>query len=103
MVARNFRARSGAGEIDLIARDGDTLVFVEVKSRRSEEFGTPDRAVDQEKRNTLVHTALEYARRAGVEWQQVRFDIVSVVFNDPPSVVHTKGAFPAGLAASPAA
>jgi putative endonuclease len=76
-------------------------VFVEVKSRRSEEFGTPDRAVDQEKRDILVHTAWEYARRAGVEWQKVRFDIVSVVFTNPPSVVHTKAAFPAGPAVSP--
>lgn len=103
VVARNFRSRSGAGEIDVIARDGDTLVFVEVKSRRSEEFGTPDRAVDREKRDALVRTALEYARRAGVEWLRVRFDIVSVVFTDPPSVVHTKNAFPSVQAVSPAA
>lgn len=102
VVARNFRSRSGAGEIDLVVRDGGTLVFVEVKSRRSEEFGTPDRAVDQEKRDALVRTALEYARRAGVDWQKVRFDIVSVVFTDPPSVVHTEGAF-AAAAAPPAA
>ena len=103
VVARNFRSRSGAGEIDLVARDGDALVFVEVKSRRSEEFGTPDRAVDQEKRDTLVHTAREYARRAGIEWRKVRFDIVSVVFTDPPSLVHSIDAFPAGRSAlSPA-
>lgn len=95
MVARNYRSRSGAGEIDLIARDGDALVFVEVKSRRSEEFGAPDRAVDQEKREALVRTAREYARRAGVEWRKVRFDIVSVVYTDPPSVSHTRDAFPA--------
>ena len=95
VVARNYRSRSGAGEIDLIARDGDALVFVEVKSRRSEEFGAPDRAVDQEKREALVRTAREYARRAGVEWRKVRFDIVSVVYTDPPSVSHTRDAFPA--------
>jgi putative endonuclease len=98
VVARNYRPRSGAGEIDLVAWDGGTLVFVEVKSRRSEEFGTPDRAVDQEKQDALVRAAREYARRAGVEWQNVRFDIVNVVLTDPPSVSHIGDAFGAGQA-----
>src|SRR5512140_2089746 len=60
VVARNYRARSGAGEIDLVAWEGSTLVFVEVKSRRTEEFGAPDRAVDRDKREALVRTAREY-------------------------------------------
>jgi len=95
VVARNYRPRSGHGEIDLIAWDGGALVIIEVKSRRTEEFGAPDRAVDHEKRETLVHTAQEYARRAGVAWTQVRFDIVNVILTDPPFVSHSKDAFPA--------
>jgi putative endonuclease len=95
VVARNYRPRSGHGEIDLIAWDRGTLVIIEVKSRRTEEFGAPDRAVDQEKRETLIRTAQEYARRAGVPWEQVRFDIVNVILTDPPFVSHSKDAFPA--------
>jgi putative endonuclease len=92
VVARNYQARSGGGEIDLIAWDGGTLVFVEVKSRGTEEFGAPDRAVDREKRRALVRTAQEYARRARVEWEKVRFDTVSVVLSDPVAVTHTRAA-----------
>lgn len=50
IVARNFRPRNGAGEIDLVAWESDYLVFVEVKARATDQFGTPDRAVDSEKR-----------------------------------------------------
>ena len=92
VVARNYQARSGGGEIDLIAWDGPTLVFLEVKSRRTEEFGAPDRAVDREKQRALVRTAQEYARRARVEWENVRFDTVSVVLSDPVAVTHTRAA-----------
>lgn len=93
VVARNYRPLSRSGEIDLVAWDRDTLVFVEVKSRQSDEFGTPDRAVDREKRELLVRGAREYARRAGVPWDRVRFDVVSVVFFDPPSVTRIEDAF----------
>jgi len=93
VVARNYRPRSGAGEIDLVAWDGGTLVFVEVKSRRTDEFGAPERAVDRDKREALVLTAREYTRRARLDWEAVRFDIVSVVFSKPPSLAHTRDAF----------
>ena len=93
VVARNYRVRSGAGEIDLVAWDREMLVFVEVKARRSEEFGSPDRAVDRDKRFALVRAGREYARRANIEWHFVRFDIVSVVLSDPPSVTHIPDAF----------
>jgi putative endonuclease len=95
VVARNYRPRSGHGEIDLIAWDGGTLVFIEVKSRRTEEFGTPDRAVDYSKREALIRTAQEYARRARVAWERIRFDIVNVILTEPPFVSHSKDAFPA--------
>ena len=81
IVARNYRTRSGSGEIDLVAWQGGTLVFVEVKTRDSQEFGAPDRAVDADKERHLRTAARDYARRAGVEWERTRFDVVSVVLN----------------------
>jgi putative endonuclease len=93
VVARNYRARSGAGEIDLVAWDGQTLVFVEVKTRSSEEYGAPETAVDAEKRIAVERTAREYALRAGVEWGRTRFDIVSVVLLGPVRIEWLRDAF----------
>ena len=93
VVARNYRPRSGGGEIDLVAWQRETLVFVEVKTRASAEFGAPERAVDLEKERFLRHAARDYARRAGVEWDRVRFDIVSVVLSRPPEIEWIQDAF----------
>jgi putative endonuclease len=93
VVARNYRARSGAGEIDLVAWDGQTLVFVEVKTRSSEEYGAPEAAVDAEKRIAIERTARQYALRAGVEWGRTRFDIVSVVLLRPVRIQWLRDAF----------
>ena len=79
VVARNYRPPSGAGEIDLVVWDGAVLVFVEVKTRATAEFGAPESAVDEEKRGKVARAARDYARRAGVEWARTRFDIVSIV------------------------
>ena len=81
IVARNYRTRSGSGEIDVVAWQRETLVFVEVKTRDSAEFGAPDRAVDADKERHLRTAARDYARRAGVDWERTRFDIVSVVLH----------------------
>jgi putative endonuclease len=93
VVARNYRTRSGSGEIDLVAWHGNTLVFVEVKTRASAEFGAPDRAVDAEKRDHLHRAAVDYARRANVEWARTRFDIVSVVLDNPVRIEWMREAF----------
>ncbi|MBI1786861.1 MAG: YraN family protein [Acidobacteria bacterium] len=93
IVARNYRHPAGVGEIDLVGWEGDTLAFVEVKSRASQDFGPPDRAVGQEKRQHLERTARAYVRAAGADWSRVRFDIVSVVFDDPPRVELFRDAF----------
>jgi putative endonuclease len=79
VVARNYRTRSGAGEIDLVAWHGETLVFAEVKTRSTTEFGEPQGAVDEAKQQHLQRAARDYARRTGVDWSRTRFDIVSVV------------------------
>ena len=93
VVARNYRPPAGGGELDLIAWDGSKLAMVEVKTRTSAEFGTPDAAVDEEKRNALERAARDYARRAGVEWENVRFDVVNVVLDDPPRIELRRDAF----------
>ncbi len=93
VVARNFRSRSGAGEIDLVAWDGEALAFVEVKTRSSEEYGAPEAAVDAEKRIAIARTAREYSLRSGVEWGKTRFDIVSVVLRHPVRIEWLRDAF----------
>lgn len=93
IVARNYRMASGAGEVDLIGWENGTLVFVEVKSRKTDEYGAPDRAIGHHKQSSLLRTAREYARHAEVAWENVRFDVVNVVFTTPPSVTHFRDVF----------
>ncbi len=79
VVARNYRTPGGSAEVDLIARDGAELVFVEVKTRETDEFGSPDRAIDSVKRDKIRRAALNYLRRSGHDPAHVRFDVVSIV------------------------
>ena len=90
VVARNYRLSNGAGEIDLVGWDHGTLVFIEVKSRQSAEYGPPDRAVGPEKWSHMVRAARDFARHAEVPWEKVRFDIVNVVIGTPPAVTHLR-------------
>ena len=92
VVARNYRAPSGSGEIDIIGWDGDTLAVVEVKTRASDDYGPPERAVGEHKRLRMERAALDYTRRAGVDWEQVRFDVVTVIDSDPPVLTLYKDA-----------
>ncbi len=94
VVARNYRTSSGSGEIDIVARHGATLAFIEVKTRATVEFGEPGRAVDREKQQRLQRAARDYARRAGVDWEHVRFDVVSVVLVKPTRIEWIRDAFP---------
>jgi putative endonuclease len=90
VVDRNYRMASGAGEVDLIGWERDTLVFVEVKSRATAEYGSPDRAIGPEKEASIIRAAREYARHAEVPWDKVRFDVVNIVFSTPPAVTHLR-------------
>lgn len=94
VVARNFRQRAGSGELDMVAWDGDTLVFVEVKARTSTDFGRPERAVGSDKERDLRRAAGEYLRRSGTPAEQARFDLVSVILSEPPAIEWIKDAFP---------
>ena len=79
-LTANFR--TPRGEIDLIFRDGDCLVFVEVKTRSSEERVRPAAAVNAERRRRLTRAALDYLRLLRNPPVKVRFDIVEVLLRD---------------------
>jgi len=83
-------------EIDLVARDGEVLVFIEVKTRRSEKFGRPAAAVDRHKRHTLSRAAVRYLERLRHPRTCFRFDVVEVIGaidGNPPVVRHIQNAF----------
>ncbi len=71
--------RNKIGEIDIIAKHGETLVFVEVKARRSKKFGNPKYAVNQKKMKKLSMVALLYLKETGQTNKKARFDVVSVI------------------------
>ena len=76
IVARNYRKRFG--EVDLIGWDGDTLAFIEVKSRTGQERGRPEEAVHQSKQRQICRVAREYRNRHRFHDVKYRFDIVSI-------------------------
>jgi putative endonuclease len=93
IVARNYRSRSGSGELDIVAWERDTLVFVEVKARASADFGSPDRAVGLQKERDLRRAAGDYLRRSGTTWGQARFDLLNIILSEPPEIEWVKDAF----------
>jgi len=93
ILVRRYRCRFG--EIDLVAREGETLVFVEVKTRRSADFGDPSLAVTPEKQKHISRVALDYLRRLNHPEIPVRFDIVEVIPSDSRfECNHLRNAFP---------
>jgi putative endonuclease len=80
ILLKNFR--SGKAEVDLVARQKDWLVFVEVKTRETEQFGAPSEAVDRDKQRNLSKAALDYLRMLGNPRIHFRFDIVEVIIAD---------------------
>jgi len=94
ILARRYR--TAMGEIDLIARDGKSIVFVEVKTRRSEAAGLPHEAVDLHKQAQLTRLALAFLKRFRLLEQPARFDVVSIVWAAaacPPEIIHYRNAF----------
>ena len=79
-LTANFR--SPRGEIDLVFRDQDCLVFIEVKTRSSEEWARPAAAVDRERRQRLTRTGLDYLRLLRNPKVKARFDIVEVLLEN---------------------
>ena len=81
ILYRNFRGRRG-GEIDLICRDRDTLVFIEVKTRTREDFGRPLAAIDQRQRERISRGALAWLRLLDNPDILFRFDAVEVMIGE---------------------
>jgi len=82
VVARRWRSSRQPGDLDMVTWEGETLCFVEVKARSSHDIATAESAVDAEKRRTIRRMARLYIAGLREQPRNVRFDIVSVYFND---------------------
>lgn len=92
ILQRNFRF--GRGELDLIARDGPELVFVEVKLRRGTGYGLPEDAITPAKRRQIRRIAEGYLYVNRIEGQLCRFDVIAIEINGPHvDIRHLKNAF----------
>lgn len=97
ITARNFR--SAHGEIDIVAEDADTLVFVEVKARRDnadyfDAYGLPCEAVNADKRQHILYTARVFLEKHPTE-KYIRFDVIEVYLGRDARINHIEGAFEA--------
>jgi putative endonuclease len=96
ILAQDDRSRSG--EIDLVAVDHGTVVFVEVKTRRTADMGHPTAAITPEKEQRLTRAAVTWLKRHGLLECGARFDVVAVIWPEgvsKPTIEHFRDAFPA--------
>jgi putative endonuclease len=93
ILYRNWRC--SAGEVDLVLRDGDDIVFCEVKTRRGTAFGTPAEAISHRKVRKLRELAAHWLAETGLHPRDVRFDVVEVFPqpSGPTRVAHIRAAF----------
>lgn len=95
ILSRRFRV-TVRDEVDLVARDGEVLVFVEVKTRKTEDYGRPVSAVDRKKRHVMSRAAVRYLKRLEKP-VCFRFDVVEVIGTESggnPKIRHIENAFP---------
>ena len=92
LLERNWRFSKA--EIDIIAMDGNVLVFVEVKAKSYTFFGAPEESISAYKENLIIDAANQYMLKVNHEWE-IRFDIISIVFDKSlqPTISHFKDAF----------
>ena len=92
IIEQNYRTK--LGEIDIIAKEKDIIAFIEVKSRKSKNFGNPKWAVTPKKQRTISMVALQYLKTTMQSNVKARFDVVSIISsNDNPSIEIIKNAF----------
>lgn len=92
ILQRNFRYERG--EIDIVAEDDKTLVFVEVKVRYSNSFGNPEDAIGISKQNRLRKVAEGYLLKNNIDNKECRFDVVAIDYqNDKTEIRHIEDAF----------
>lgn len=96
ILERNFSLKMG--EIDLIALDGDTVVFVEVKTRRGNGYGVPAEAVTRRKQDQIVKTAMAYLLKKKLRDVSCRFDVIGISLQGgaSPKIEHIQSAFDTG-------
>ncbi len=93
IIARNFRC--SYGEIDLIAYDefNKILVFVEVKLRKKNALVPPLESITRKKISNIKKCALQFIKKARVNYSELRFDVISIINTHPPEIEHVEGAF----------
>ena len=92
LVERNYRCLSG--EVDLIVLDRRVVVFVEVKTRSDDRFGTPFEAVAPRKQHKMIHAAQFFLHEKGLHQREARFDVVGISWPaGEPVVEHIENAF----------
>ena len=90
---QNYRCQGG--EVDIIAWDGPTMVFIEVKTKGQTAFGAPQAMVHGRKQKKIVHVAMVYVQQHQMQEVNIRFDVVAITLlpGSPPEVTHVPGAF----------
>ena len=92
IISRNYRTRFG--EIDIIAADGPTICFIEVKTRRQARYGLPEEAVQRYKQRHMVKAAIHFLKSKHLMEGPSRFDVVSIEFtDDQPQISLIQSAF----------
>lgn len=93
LIERNYTY--GKGELDIIAKDGNVLVFVEVKSRYNLEYGPPELGITKKKQRMVRYTAEAYLHEKDIVDTDCRIDVVAILFRgkEPPQINHIENAF----------
>ncbi len=94
ITQRNYKCK--LGEIDIVAQQDKTVVFVEVKTRRTKEFGPPQYAITAAKKKQISKAALSYIREKNFTEQSCRFDVIAITFSPEsrkPKIEHIENAF----------
>jgi putative endonuclease len=93
IIERNYRY--GKGEIDIIAKDGDVLVFIEVKARKNLEYGPPELAITKGKQQQIKKIASAYLYEKEIKETDCRIDVIAIQFmpKQKPRINHIKNAF----------
>jgi putative endonuclease len=97
IIAHNYRNKFG--EIDIIALDRETVVFVEVRTKKTGDFGTPEESVTKAKMRQIVKVASDYVRRKQLQEESIRFDFIGVVAGsgtEKSVITHIEDAFQPG-------
>ena len=83
ILARNYKTK--LGEIDIIARDKDTVCFIEVKTRHSDRFGLPQEAISRSKQRHMAKVALMFLKKNNLLDKRARFDVISIMHSEDTS------------------